>query len=108
VYENFLSAKGVSLDDLGLRDIALRCDDAIAAINFLRDEKVAILGGDVYFLREDRVELAYANWYVSKNSGESFEEFSLRSLKETEMYINGFPECGDKVPVFSFVLKMPG
>jgi hypothetical protein len=105
-YEDLLDAKGVRLARLGLNDIALRRDDAITAIGIIGEKRASILGGDVYFVHKDRIDLAYANWYVNKDLDESIDDFCLRSLKEARAYIKNFPNYTDKIPAFSFVLKV--
>jgi hypothetical protein len=46
-YETLLGSKGVSLESLGLEEVALQRADALLAISALRRAGVAILGGDV-------------------------------------------------------------
>lgn len=104
-YEDLLNAKGVRLDHFGLNDVALRRDDAIAAVDIIGNEFIPILGGDVYFINGGRIELAYANWYTNKNPGESIYDFCVRSIRETEVYIKNFPDYKDKTPIFSLIIR---
>lgn len=101
-YEQILAAKGVSLGKLGLREVALRREDALDAIQAFRESSLPILGGDVYFEQQGNVEPAYANWYVDRHDGESREEFADRSCSRAEKYIADFPGT-DKQPLFVLV-----
>jgi lipoprotein NlpI len=102
-YAQLLATRGVSLDRLGLRAVALRRDDALAAIKALRESSVPILGGDVYFEHGENVESAYANWYVDKQDTESRTDFAARSCSKAENYVASFPKRTDKQPLFVLV-----
>jgi hypothetical protein len=102
-FQLLLLERGVPLNHLGLRDIALEKSQALAAIDLLQDASRSILGGDVYLKRGDRIEVGYANWHSDPKPGEGHENFVLRSCAETRKYIEGFPPC-DAVPLFVFVV----
>jgi hypothetical protein len=102
-YSQLLATKGVSLDNLGLREVALRREDALSAIRALRESSVPILGGDVYFAHQGNVEPAYANWYVDRQDAESRKDFADRSCSKAESYVAGFPKETDKQPLFVLV-----
>lgn len=102
-YAQLLATKGVSLGKLGLREVALRREDALGAIRALRESSVPILGGDVYFEQQGNVEPAYANWYVDRQDAESRKDFADRSCSKAESYVAGFPTATDKQPLFVLV-----
>jgi hypothetical protein len=95
-YLRLLDEKGVSLSLLGLEEFALTREDALTAVETLRHDSVAILGGDVYLLRGARVELAYANWSAEDDSTKTSWDIAFQ-------YIMRFPERSDATPVFAFV-----
>jgi hypothetical protein len=103
-YQHLLDTKGIPLRELGIRDIALELDDALRAIDFLRKSSVPILGGDVYLLRGNNVELAYSNWHSDPKPGEDHARYLDRSWTTTEEYIKGFPHTLDAKPLFSLVV----
>ena len=91
VYLNFLKEKGHPLSEInsGSDEIALATNDAIQALDLLRNNQVAILGGDIFSERENG-SLIYAyqlwgseyhclNWYCDKEDNESSEEYAKRS-----------------------------
>ena len=103
-YKNYLKEKGVSLSDIGLQERALTRSDALGVIPLLKEGVSPILGGDVYFRIESKIEVAYANWYSNKKVGENSEDFFVRSLAEAAKYIENFPHRADREPLFSLVL----
>jgi hypothetical protein len=102
-YAQLLATKGVSLGRLGLREVALRREDALGAIRVLRESSVPILGGDVYFEHQGSIEPAYANWYVDRQDAEPRKDFADRSCSKAESYVAGFPKGTDKQPLFVLV-----
>jgi hypothetical protein len=49
--DQLLNEKGSRSRTAGLREKALRRDDALKAISLLASSDIAVLGGDVYILR---------------------------------------------------------
>lgn len=92
-YLDFLKKKGKSLSEInpGSDEIALTVNDALQALELLKDSQTAILGADI--LSEDEngklaysihvwgYEYNYLNWYCDKNDNESREEYLQRSYK---------------------------
>ena len=103
-YKRILAARGVGLDGLGLREVALRRSDAIDAIDALRAGSVPILGGDVYSEREGTIEPAYANWHVDQDSGEGETDFAERSCLKAESYVEMYPRTSGEEPLFVLVV----
>jgi hypothetical protein len=89
-YLDFLKEKGKPLSEInpGSDEIALMVNDALQALELLRDSQTAVLGGDI--LSEENNELIYAyqlwgeeyqylNWYCDKNDNESKADYLQRS-----------------------------
>ncbi|GEM68737.1 hypothetical protein SMI01S_23430 [Sphingobacterium mizutaii NBRC 14946 = DSM 11724] len=89
-YLNFLKEKGRPLSEInpGSDEIALAVDDALQAIELLKDNQTAILGGGI--LSEDSGELIYAyqlwgeeyhylNWYCDRIDNEREDDYLKRS-----------------------------
>jgi hypothetical protein len=104
-YQHLLDEHGVILDQLGLADVALEATYALKAIEILREERLAILGGDVFFKRENQVEIAYANWHADKSAAEPFFTYAERSCVAAMNYISRFPARKDAVPLFTLVVQ---
>ena len=103
-FEQLSAANGVSLQDLGLKEVALHRADALLAVEQLRAASVPILGGDVYFFRGEKVEHAFANWHSDRRPGEGWREFAERSCRETTRYLEAFPHRPEVAPVFVLVV----
>jgi hypothetical protein len=103
-FEQQLVAKGISLQELGLREVGLLRADALHAVELLRASSVPILGGDVYFIKGEGVEQAFANWHTDRHHGEGRWEFAERSCRQTTKYIEAFPHRPEVAPVFVLVV----
>lgn len=89
-YRNFLREKGKPLSEMnpGSDEIALTVNDAIQALEILKESQTVIFGGDI--LSEEDSKLIYAyqlwgeeyqclNWYCDKNDDESQTDYIQRS-----------------------------
>ena len=104
-YEQLLLARGVTLKELGLSEVALLRADALHATELLRASSLPVLGGDVYFARGESVELGLANWFTDREPGESWRDFVDRSCRHCAKYIEGFPSRPDETPLFVLVVS---
>jgi hypothetical protein len=103
-YDTLLSKVGVSLADLGFREVALSRENALLAVDLLRRAGRPIFGGDVYYRRGTSIESAVASWYAEPRSLEDPESFMRRSWETAEAYITAFPERRFAEPLFSIVI----
>lgn len=93
IYFNFLREKGRPLLEMnvGSDEIALEPDDALQAVDLLKEIQIAVLGGDI-LSEEENGKLIYAyqlwgdgqeyhclNWYCDKMDSENQEEYAKRS-----------------------------
>jgi hypothetical protein len=104
-YRTMLESKGISLRSLGVAETALRREDAILATSLLRRASIPILGGDVYFKKDTRIESAYANWHSDPMTNEDDDSFVTRSCLESKNYIENFPSTED-TPIFVLVIDL--
>lgn len=103
-FEAFLTTCGIPLCQDNPGDKGLSRDHAIQAVEILRLENRALLGGDVYFKIHETIILAYAPWSTpSKSLSESSGSYVARSLNLGVNRITEFPESADKVPLFLLV-----
>jgi hypothetical protein len=103
-YLQFLASTGMSLQQLGLEDIALQREDALTAVEILQQQSIPILGGDVYFVRDGRAEPAYANWHCDSRTDERPADYLSRSCQDARQYITAFPDRDGVTPVFVLVV----
>jgi hypothetical protein len=88
-FDAFLEDHGHPLFEVA--DVGLHLQDALAAVEIAREERVPILGGDFYVLERGRMRPTYQSWYTDPRVGESGKEFSLRSWENSERSIREFP-----------------
>jgi hypothetical protein len=105
-YLTLLESKGVRIDLPGLDEIALKRADALQAVELLRTAAIPILGGDVWYRRRGRFEIAYANWHADPQIGEDSFTYLQRSLSKTAQYVREFPEPADGEPLFVLVIPV--
>jgi hypothetical protein len=93
-YLDFVSLKGIPLAEInpGSKELALKPEDALRALDILNQVGIPVVGGDVLSLDNDN-KLIYAyqlwgseyhvlNWYSEKAKGETDIEYVKRSNKE--------------------------
>ena len=102
-YQQLIESSGISLRELGIADIALNREDAIRAIDLLQASATPILGGDVYIMKPNRIEHAYANWHSDPIATETRAQFAERSCSEAKRYIADYPSSVAH-PIFGLVL----
>ena len=81
---------GLSLEDIGVRNWALDRAQALEALHRLEVAHIAILGGDVYELRNGSLQPTYDNWYCDRVVHESERDFVTRSILVARSYLSNF------------------
>jgi len=104
-YSELLNEKGVPLLALGLDDVALDRYAALQAVDLLRASSRSILGGDVFFEKEGKLEVAYANWHTDKDVAGASADHVNRSCDESRNYIESFPNRSGATPLFVIVVS---
>jgi len=107
-YLNFLTEKGRVLSEInpGSDEIALTIEDALQALELIRNSEEIILGGDI--LSEDNNELIYAyqlwgeqyhvlNWCCDRTSNESKEAYLKRSYDIAKESITNANKIAEKL-----------
>lgn len=89
-------SSGLSLDNIGVNNWALDKQQTIDALNDFKKQGIAVLGGDVYEIIDGTPESNYDNWYCDQNDGESFKDFSDRSIASARKYVNDYKHPTDK------------
>lgn len=89
-YLELLENKGFSLEYMnpGTTEKALQYDDAMHAIELIKEDDFAILGGDIVTLdKKGEFTYAYLSWNVDDEKEETSKSYKERSYKESEDYI---------------------
>ena len=87
-----LKSFAIPMSHLGIRDIAWPRAQALEIVSALDGTAWAVLGGDVFVLRENAFAHAYANWHSDRRADETCSDFVKRSHSETRSYIERYPE----------------
>jgi len=81
-YRQLLNTKGVAMSDLGISEAALTRSDTLHAITLLKEDRIPILGGDVYWRHESVIEpltpIGTANRHWETNQTISYAEVTRR------------------------------
>ena len=83
-------SKGLDLKDYGINNFGLCRKKALLALDELKNHKIAILGGDVCFKVNHKIELSYDNWHIEKDESETYDEFYKRSVEISRAYIQNY------------------
>jgi len=97
-YLNFIKEKGKSIGEInpGSDAYALEVDDALQAIEILKEIHIPVLGGDILSNKSGSLIYAYQfwgsqyhclNWYCEKSDSESKEVFCERSIHKAKKAI---------------------
>ena len=81
-----LSKKTISLEHIGLSEVAWLKDDALLFISHLEAEGKFILGGDVLSLDSGEYRHNNDNWYFERSDGNA-----KQSIEHTRNYIKKYP-----------------
>jgi len=88
---------GLPLIDIGVRNWALSPSQALAALEQFCAAEIAILGGDVYEMRDGRLHLTHDNWFCDRGPDEEQGAFVLRSVSQARGYITGYARARTSV-----------
>lgn len=83
--------KSISLEEYGLNALAWSKKCAINLITLLKEDRIGILGRDVYKLTPNRLEPLYDNWSCKPINLETETKYFLRSKTESLNYIEKYP-----------------
>lgn len=103
-YSEFLKSKGWPLHEIGTSDFAFRREHALQALQLLKDRPIAILGGDVLRVIQNRPEYVYDNWHCDIGESESVNEYFKRTWKTAMDYVKKYPEAEGETNLYLIVL----
>jgi hypothetical protein len=96
-----IKENAISLEKFGVNDLAWEKDDAFRVVSSIMNDRIGILGGDVYKLSSEYLEPLCDNWACEREKGEADEEYYLRSKQKTLNYIESYPVLPEENIVFS-------
>ncbi len=108
-YVELLATRGVSLDELGLREVALRREDAVIGLGMLRRQSIPMLGGDVYAICNGHMKYAYASWSCERAEHDEQDgpgQYAERGYQKSKQYMESYPQREAEVPVLVLVIPI--
>ena len=91
-----MKTKGICLLEFGVNSRAFNREEIQDILEILREEGIAVKGGDVWKKNDNNIILTYDNWYCERNQNETYSDFVNRSIEYTNIYINNYNiEKGD-------------
>lgn len=105
--ENFIDKSyienGVSLKKLGINEVAFKKEDALKILGRLEKQNIAVLGGDVYVVKDNIITPTYDNWFINRNN-EKWSLYVKKSIKKARLYINEYSYAKKNI-FFSLVIS---
>lgn len=93
-----------SLRELGINNVAWDYKHIFEVIEYLTQQNYVILGGDVYRIKEDTIEITSDSWYTDDTS--SYEEASIEVAQaRTTEYINKYHLRNGNQYLYSLVCR---
>ncbi len=96
----------ISLQKHGINDLAWTKKNAKTLIQELINDKIGILGGDVYNLHQNHLEALSDNWACEPNTTESEQEFYSRSKSESLKYLEEYPSGSETLFSMTFTERI--
>lgn len=85
-----MKTKGICLLEFGVNSRAFNREEIQDILEILREEGIAVKGGDVWKKNDNNIILTYDNWYCERNQNETYSDFVYRSIEYTNIYINNY------------------
>jgi hypothetical protein len=103
-FELLLKKKGYNLLPIGVNGIALRKNHSLRAVEILENNKIPILGGDVFVLSNEKIEFSYDSWYCNEEDFNQYEEYLHNSWEVSRKYIELFKDTVREIYLFQIIL----
>ena len=88
--KDIMKTKGICLLEFGVNSRACNREEIQDILEILREEGIAIKGGDVWKKNDNNIILTYDNWYCERNQNETYSDFVNRSIEYANIYINNY------------------
>jgi len=94
-----------SLQELGIPDLAWSLDDIGDVLRALKDQSVAILGGDVYEEQGGRIRPTFDSWHCDRDRTEPYWQYVQRCWQRAWEYTLTYPRAVGRVRYVSLVFS---
>jgi hypothetical protein len=107
-YLEILKTSGRSLEEIGVRGVALTRRFALDAVASLRGTQVAVVGGDVLVVDGGKPRYTGDNWYVQRLQDEDVFAYIARSHAKAANYISNYRDPEDGSVLYAIVASELG
>jgi hypothetical protein len=80
----------IDLSPMGVSSVAFTKENALLILKIIRQENIPILGGDVCFVINGKIQYTGDNWSFSKKDDETLRQYTERSYQATFDYITKY------------------
>lgn len=94
---------GLPLMEFHITNWALNREEAKSAVEKFHKLKIPILGGNVLEIVKGRPKYNYDNWHSDPEQGETKNEFLIRSIEKSRMYLHLYKILEKGNPLFTLV-----
>jgi hypothetical protein len=98
-----IKANAISLQNIGVNDVAWLRSDALELLKTLEGSAIAVLGGDVLKKVRENYKYNYDHWSSDIKPGEQWAAYAARSRKETQDYIESYPDNGNGEYIYCLI-----
>ena len=88
-FDESLIEKSIPLNKIGINELGWKYEDVFNVLDFLCSRGYAILGGDVYSIKENSFESTFANWYLNRDKMQ-WDTFINVSKEKAVDYITAY------------------
>jgi hypothetical protein len=85
-----LFERGISLERIGVHEIAWNWQDALRVLSILLENAIPILGGDVYLILGDEIRAALDNWHINRREFGRSDLYLKESHRISNSYITSY------------------
>lgn len=85
-----LLRSGYSLASIGANEMAWKWPDILKVIDYVAKLGFAVLGGDVYTIKNNVITPTYDNWHIEKDDLDTWEQYIIASKEKAISYINSY------------------
>lgn len=96
----------VDLTEWGTNATAYPKDEALRVLAFLKQQHIAVLGGDVLRVENGVPTYTYENWTCDRNDNETEKEYVERSYNAACDYITRYPSKKHEPILFTIMPRL--
>jgi len=96
-------SSGISLESIGVNEVAWEYEMALSVVDFLKDNRMPILGGDVYKRIAGEVVPTYDNWFVNRSECGYLMQ---RTFEKAKTYILDYAKNHGEGYLYSIIFEV--